>query len=284
MLLAPLACDSSAPEAVARLADGGNIDAVSPADLFVRDECARATATHCATPFAYCSADATCGRALTCLANCTNLPCDCDTDVDRSSTVSVARYASALECLTDARNTLAECPESDAYTNPLLNQVCPPGPPQEDACGQCAEDKCCESRHAFRASPEAELVRQCVVACSETSPGSQDCLVDCYTADPGPALLWRSYQACRGILCPVPCQSGAATDPCAACQVRRCGDSLVAALTVADYFRYSTCIGACNGSVSCISQCRAAASPEAVTAYANTTLCDLQRCYAACSK
>lgn len=281
ILLAPVACDSTPPEAVARRADGGTGDAVSPADLFVRDDCARATATHCATPFAYCSADATCGRALTCLANCENLPCDCEKNVDRSSTVSVARYASALECLTDARKTLTECPESDAYTNPVLKQVCPPATPQEDDCSQCAEEKCCESRHAYLASPEAQAVRQCLVGCSESAPGSQDCIVDCYNADPEPALVWRTYQACRGIRCPAPCGSG--TGPCPLCQFKRCGDSLLAALLVADYARYVGCRVSCNGAESCTSQCQAVASPAAIAAYANVQLCGLQRCYAACS-
>lgn len=281
MLLAPLACDSSAPEAVARLADGGNIDAISPADLFIRDECARATATHCATPFAYCSADATCGRALTCLANCTSLPCNCDKDVDRSSTVSVARYASALECLTDARNTLAECPESDAYTNPLLKQVCPPGAPQEDACTQCLEDVCCDARHALKASPEGEAVRECELGCGSIStPEADACRVECYRASPEASLIWRTIVACGTVRCGAQC--GSPPNACAECQKQRCGDSFAAVLVAIDGLATSNCVGRCNESPSCISACLAQASPEARNAVGALLLCANRRCASAC--
>lgn len=284
VLLATAACEASPLEGVARLADGGASDAISPADLFVRDDCARAIATQCATPFAYCTADATCGRALTCLASCAQLPCDCDQRLDLRSTVSVARYASALDCLTNAQNTLTECPESDALTSPLLNQVCPPAPPQEDACTQCLEQTCCESRKAQRESPDAIAVRECEIGCGPiSSPEVDACVLDCYRAAPEASLIWRRLVACGTVRCGAPC-TAAPLNKCLACNLRRCGDSFAETRLVADGSATMGCVGRCNNSPSCISACLKDASPEAQNATGAFNLCSNSRCAAACAQ
>ncbi|NOU29756.1 MAG: hypothetical protein HOO96_17765 [Polyangiaceae bacterium] len=171
---------------------------------------------------------------------------------------------------------------TDASTLPYpLTQTCAEPTDAGNACSQCNQANCCQSREKILPTSVDPLI-DCMSVCS-TDAGSKpedDCQKRCLDGNPNQGIYLEQF-ACLMHHCSTECGGGA--NPCVACTNAQCPLESLACTTTPDCFYMTSCSAACDrGDVVCTEACykKHGAAKKVID---DQTLCAQARCATECT-
>ncbi len=177
---------------------------------------------------------------------------------------------------TDASTADAADASADAAPSDPLHQVCPPLS-LPNACDQCQQGTCCNTRSAFFAYPNAKAFLTCYgpKSCDDT------CEAACFAKYPELTQAFLEHLACFSMRCGDVCaEPPRAFTPCESCTYDKCQKESLACSLSLDCTLFASCAENCTDQ-----PCRAACAtkyPNAATTANPLETCGLTRCAQEC--
>lgn len=291
---------------------------------FGRSACTSCLAKTCSDELTACGHDPACAEYWLCVQGCPVGPNGdaeqaCEADCTRSrpllSSQAKAAGAALYRCRNqDAGTDCAACGKVASKRgshDPLLNQQCAAST-ETNACYRCEAERCCHSYDQYKRNPEAvslvgcvqgcldkKVSASCIGSCLKLPDQDQDscealcdilasqCQADCRKSHPAGVQDFSTRLLCTTARCGQACNNGAPLDPCVACTLDHCMDTLIACNTDPDCnlskLCSETCLATGQGYPSgCPQRCLKMAPPAAQQLLLADQLCGIHSCPAEC--
>lgn len=202
---------------------------------------------------------------------------------------AAAAFATVLACsktespaTVDAGSSPVADAGADASALPYpLTQTCAQPTDAGNACSQCNQTHCCQSRAKVLPSSVDPLI-DCMALCASdggTKP-EDDCQKKCLDGDPN-QTIYLEQLACLTHHCSVECGNGG--DPCLSCLTAQCPLESLACTLTPDCFYMTGCVSECaSGDAACTEACYKKHA-AAKTVIDNQSLCAQARCSTECT-
>lgn len=204
--------------------------------------------------------------------------------------VAATTFATVLACsrtespaVVDAGTPASADAGLDASALPYpLTQTCAAPTDAGNACSQCNQANCCQSREKILPTSLDPLI-DCMALCASDggSKPQDDCQKRCLDGNPDQGI-YLAHFACLEHHCSVECGDGG--NPCLSCVTAKCPLEALACTTTPECVYMTSCAGECaDGDAACTEACYRKHA-AAKTVVDNQTFCAQARCATECKR
>lgn len=265
---------------------------------FGHSDCMSCLGQTCSLELTTCGQDPTCAANLRCVQRCPVGPsgdadaaceAECSRSVPLAGSTAQAASQALLRCRTqDNGTTCAACGKvatQHGSRDPILNQQCQKSTDQ-NACFQCEEERCCQTYAKYKNNPDAVKLRQCYGTCGDPDQQEQ-CQADCRQNHPDGVLDFSVRLFCVTARCGSQCMNGQPVNPCTACTLNHCVDSMIACTTDQDCNLLQICTETCLSTghgyaTNCPRNCIENSTQKATQLLIDYQLCSTHSCEPEC--